>query len=812
MHLPEVEPDILKYINFQKQAGDDARRPYIDDMTIDYIKQRLEDPSLPPIKAVEVNGEWRWLMADDENKFNKVWPKKLQGPSQKHDLSISGSEGKLSYYGAFGFLDQPGYLGIGDQNYKRYNVRFKMDYKVKDWLKLTYNGYFSNENALYPSLAKGDDDEPISGEIGLHGINTYETWKSPDGYFMYAPLAAWAEGGNEKRQIAQSNHTVGFEMNFFKNSLKLFGNYTYQPTYQKSENRRVIPLVQTEPNSDPVYYTSFENPNSFTVLNMTGITKPLNIWGQYEKTFGMDHYVKLMAGFNQESNYYYANTAMRMGMLSNDSRSLNLALGDSRVEDERSESATRGTFYRVNYHFKNKYLLEANGRYSLSSKFPSEDRGGFFPSFSAGWRVAEEPFFDKIKNVINEFKIRGSWGQIGNQDVSNYLYSPTMGVNLTDTYVDGVRLYSVENPDPISQSLTWETVSTLDFGLDVGMLQNRLNFTFDWYKKSITGMLTEGKTLPSVFGADAPEANAADLKNTGWELGLQWQNRFNIKTSPFRYSVGLTLSDNIATITRFDNPSRSLDDYYVGQRIGELWGYEMLGLFKTDKEAQEWVDQSEINGLFIAKDGKLHAGAPKVADLNGDGVVNDGDNTVDNPGDRKIIGNTSPRYIFGLTLTASYKGFDFYALFEGVGKNSFYPPYNSWLFWGTYNHEYVVPWKHLTNDYWTTDNPGAYFPAPIAYGAKSGPMRYPNSRYLQNGAYIRLKNASLGYSIPAEALSRLHIYGLRFFISGENLFDVSKIRKLLKRPLDPEGVLDRHGNYDYPTSFRKVSFGVDLTF
>ena len=280
MHLPEVEPDILKYINFQKQAGDDARRPYIDDLTIEYIKARLKDPSLPAIKAVEVNGEWRWLMADDENKFNKVWPKKLQGPSQKHDLSISGSEGKLSYYGAFGFLDQPGYLGIGDQNYQRYNVRFKMDYKVKDWLKITYNGYFSNENALYPSLAKGDDDEPISGEIGLHGINTYETWKSPEGYFMYAPLAAWAEGGNEKRQIAQSNHTVGFEMSFFKNSLKFFGNYTYQPTYQKNENRRVIPLVQDEPNSDPIFYTSFENPNSFTVVDMTGVTKPLNVWGQ----------------------------------------------------------------------------------------------------------------------------------------------------------------------------------------------------------------------------------------------------------------------------------------------------------------------------------------------------------------------------------------------------------------------------------------------------------------------------------------------------------------------------------------------------
>ena len=812
MHLPEVEPDILKYVNFQKQAGDDARRPYIDDMTIEYIKARLKDPTLPAIKAVEVNGEWRWLMADNENKFNKVWPQKLQGPSQKHDLSISGSEGKLSYYGAFGFLDQPGYLGIGDQNYQRYNIRFKTDYRVKDWLKISYNGYFSNENALYPSLAKGDADEPISGEIGLHGINTYETWKSPDGYFMYAPLAAWVEGGNEKRQIGESNHTVGFEMSFFRDKLKFFGNYTYQPIYQKHEDRRVIPLVQPDPKTDPVFYTSFENPNSFTVVNQTLITKPLNVWGQYENKFGLDHYLKLMIGFNQESNYYYENTAMRMGMLSNGSRSLNLALGDSRVEDERSESATRGTFYRINYHFRDKYLLEANGRYSLSSKFPSKDRGGFFPSFSAGWRVSEEPFFNKLKDAVNEFKLRGSWGQIGNQDVSNYLYSPTMAVNLTDTYVDGVRLYSVQSPDPISQSLTWETVSTLDFGLDVGMLQNKLNLTFDWYEKKITGMLTEGKTLPSVFGADAPEANAADLKNTGWELGLQWQNKFNLNAKPFRYSAGLTLSDNIATITKFDNPSKSLDDYYVGQRIGELWGYDMLGLFKTDKEAQEWVDQSEINGLFIAKDGKLHAGAPKVADLNGDGVVNDGDNTVDNPGDRKIIGNTSPRYIFGLTVTASYRGFDFYALFEGVGKNSFYPPYNSWLFWGTYNHEYVVPWKHLTNDYWTEDNPDAYFPAPIAYGAKSGPMRYPNSRYLQNGAYMRLKNASLGYSLPPETLSKLKIYGLRFFVSGENLFDVSKIKKLLKKPLDPEGVLDRNGNYDYPTSFRKVSFGVDLTF
>ncbi len=261
-----------------------------------------------------------------------------------------------------------------------------------------------------------------------------------------------------------------------------------------------------------------------------------------------------------------------MGMLSNSSRSLNLALGDSRVSDERIESATRGTFYRVNYSYKDKYLFETNGRYSLSSKFPANDRGGFFPSFSAGWRIAQEPFFYGMKGTVNELKLRGSWGQIGNQDVSNYLYSPTMGVNLTDTYVDGVRVYAVENPDPISQSLTWETVSTLDFGLDIGMFNNKFNFTFDWYNKTITGMLTEGKTLPAVFGADAPEANAADLENTGWELGLKWQNQLNINSSPFSFSAGLTLSDNIAKITKFDNPTKSLDDYYVGQEIGELWG------------------------------------------------------------------------------------------------------------------------------------------------------------------------------------------------------------------------------------------------
>jgi len=560
------------------------------------------------------------------------------------------------------------------------------------------------------------------------------------------------------------------------------------------------------------FYTSFENPNSYSVENETGIDKPLNLWGQFEKKLGIDNRIKLMIGFNQESNNYYSNTALRMGMLSNSSRSLNLALGDSRVSDERIESATRGTFYRVNYSYKDKYLFETNGRYSLSSKFPANDRGGFFPSFSAGWRIAQEPFFYGMKGTVNELKLRGSWGQIGNQDVSNYLYSPTMGVNLTDTYVDGVRVYAVENPDPISQSLTWETVSTLDFGLDIGMFNNKFNFTFDWYNKTITGMLTEGKTLPAVFGADAPEANAADLENTGWELGLKWQNQLNINSSPFSFSAGLTLSDNIAKITKFDNPTKSLDDYYVGQEIGELWGYEMLGIFATDKEAQEWVDQSEINGQYIKKDGQLHAGAPKVADLNGDGVVNDGDNTVGNPGDREIIGNTSPRYIFGITLSAAYKGFDFYALFEGVGKNSFYPPYNSWLFWGTYNHEYVVPWEHLINSYWTPDNLDAYFPAPMAYGVKSGAMRYPNTRYLQNGAYMRLKNASLGYSLPPKTLSKLKIYGLRIYLSGENLFDISKIRKLLKKPLDPEGVLDRHGNYDYPTSFRKISFGLDLTF
>ena len=408
---------------------------------------------------------------------------------------------------------------------------------------------------------------------------------------------------------------------------------------------------------------------------------------------------------------------------------------------------------------------------------------------------------------LSDLKLRVSWGEIGNQNTPS-LYPAVPGMPVQNASwlneASGVPFVTLGIPNLVSSAFTWERVETLNYGLDAVFLKGRLSTSLDVFTRKTIGMLIPGAELPAVLGAEAPTQNAADLQSKGWELALNWNDR----KKDFHYSIGVTLSDNQAEITKFDNPAGLLSQFYVGQKIGEIWGYQTDGYYTVDDFVEGTLDENLLGGTL--KEGipfwegrNPNPGDVKYVDLNGDGLITDGNNTLTDPGDRKIIGNNSRRYQYGIYANASYKGFDLSLLLNGVGQREIYQN-NSVRF--PYTNEFQVVYISQL-DYWTPSNTNAYFPRNYALGGVNyGVSRSTQTKYLLDGAYMRIKNITLGYTLPTQLVKRVNIDKLRIFLAGENLADFNDY---------PDGInteLQNRGNgatYPYMRSF---SAGLNLTF
>jgi hypothetical protein len=350
------------------------------------------------------------------------------------------------------------------------------------------------------------------------------------------------------------------------------------------------------------------------------------------------------------------------------------------------------------------------------------------------------------------------------------------------------------------------------------MLSNRLHFVGDIYTRETTDMFTLAVTPPAVFGATAPRGNYADLETKGFELTLSWNDKFMVRTKPLNYDVRLTLADNKATITKYNNPQKRLNDYYAGMVIGEIWGYETEGFFTSTADITSHASQT---GILSTSSGQTFPGDIKLMDRNKDGVINPGLSTVDNPGDRYIIGNSSPRYLYGINLSADWNGIFFSAFFQGVGKQDWYPSTEAGVFWGQYNRPYnKLPRWHLDN-HWTPDNPNAYLPRYVSRLANrpGGILTFAQTRYLQNVAYIRLKNVQVGYSLPQKWISKIKATNARIYISAENIWTASPLYKLT-RDIDVENAVvsdqvftttNAGDGYNY-SMMKGITFGLSITF
>ena len=739
-------------------------------------------------------------------------------PQQRYNMSVSGSTDKSNFYASFGYLNKDGYLKNDDknENFKRYNALLKGEFKINEWLAMDSRALITTEVSDKPHFYNWDVNINTTARVNplnpltFPDLPFYQTPGDRADYEQYIGthfqsvnfLPYLEQGGRDTFTKNDIFLTQGVTLTPIE-GLRIRGDFTANFFYHDDQDVRskVNVLENTDLNalnlvegfSNPDYINNYSENDQYFVFNA---------YADYTKELNGGHYLKGMVGFNQEWGYFNFIRARAFSIITPSVPNLNATTGNQETYGGRRQVALRGAFYRFNYAYKDRYLLEFNGRYDGTSRFPEDDRFGFFPSVSVGWRMSNEGFMSGTSGWLDNLKLRASWGQLGNQLLGNqelinqdfYPYIPTMG-SATSPYMmsAGSRTPYVSAAGLVSPTLTWETVETLNFGLDFTMFDSRLDVSFDMYRRDTKDMLTSVE-LPSILGTSAPESNGADLRTKGWELAATWQNRVN---NDLNYSVTLALADNVSEITKYDNPTGSIDEYYVGYTIGDRWGYETQGIFQTEDEVASAADQSQVPGGANWRPGDI-----RYADLDGDGAITQGDRTLDNPGDLRIIANEEPRYTFGITGATQWKGFELIVFFQGVLKREYWPPNGNWVAFYPFNAGHVE-WYYVT-DTWSETNRDAYFPHPhISTNTKQNVQ--PQTRYVQDASYIRLKNLTLAYNLPTSLIQRIGLENARVYFAGANLWEATKMRK----PLDPEVRPTLTQEY---YKQRTYALGINLTF
>ncbi len=818
------------------------------------VNDKTENPDRPWVVTDIRNGKEQWVYYCNTDWYHEMF--RDRHPVQQHSISISGGSKNIKYFVSGGYDRQTGIMkSVEPDVYYKYNLRSKIDAKLNKWMSLSNNTAFYNSN--YSWIGSGDIQDVFRNL--RHTPASFPLF-NPDGTGLYNnPLIV---GGSYNvangRQIvfAMGKHK-NYDKKFnFTNTTELVirpvdhfnltANFTYRRVNRNEMHRTVNIPYGVRPGVTGAYTTG-AGLNQLEERTRRYDYYTGNVFGTYENTFNDAHNVKVMAGFNVETYHYKNVTATAQNISDEDLNDFSLiATNDegaiiTELAGGQSEYALAGFFARLNYDYKGRYLFEASGRYDGSSRFAKGHRWGLFPSVSAGWRISEENFFKPAKDIVNNLKLRASFGSLGNQNVSDYAYMRTISQKTFSAFTFGegstnAKYSAISAPN--SSELTWETTQQYNIGIDASLLNSRLEFTAEGYIRDTKNMLVQGNALPSVYGADSPKENSADLRTRGYELSLGWRDSFKLAGKPFNYSVRASLSDYDSHITRYaNNPTKNLADYYVGQRIGDIWGFVVDGLFATDEEAKyyqenvcdalTYIGTSRMQGGFLAGDLRYVDLDNDGSGANGINKITLGDNTADKPGDRKILGNSLPSMQYGFTLAFDWMGFDVNAFFQGTGTHYWYPSGMNVAFWGSYAYSYYTAFmpRDFLKTVWSEENPNTYFPRARCYSSTGGELAPVNSRYIQNVRYLRFKNLTVGYTIPQHLTKKICLEKVRFYFSGENLAYWSPIKKYTKY-LDPESSYRRdtstssngiYKNSDasdavaYPWQ-KTLMFGIDITF
>ena len=727
--------------------------------------------------------------------------------SHDHALSISGGTEGMTYYFSGNYLDQAGLSRHANDGFNRYTLTAKINTTLSKYAKFNYTTRYIRE-----------DFEKATHQNDLLYHNIARRWptvpaKDPNGQWTDpSEIAQLREGGRTNDQTDWLYNQVQLVINPLKNwNIIADGNFR---TQNYNYHTDVLPAYSYDVAGNPYALAVGYNSAGYTRVyeyNRKENFFSTNIYSDYSFRINNNHQFKVLAGFNSELNKYRTIGASRTGLITPTLPTINTATTESRADEGQYQHwATAGFFSRLNYNFKEKYLLEVNARYDGTSRFLADKRWNLFPSVSAGWNVAKENFW-KFDNVIQLFKLRASYGELGNQNTSSwYPFYATMPIgNANGSWiVNGDRPNTASAPGLVSTLLTWERVTSWNVGFDMAMFTNRLNLNVDYFNRKTYDMVGPAPELPAILGTAVPRINNADMESYGFEVEARWQDRIG----KFGYSVRGVLSDDQQRITSYPNKTGNIGDWYDGRKVGEIWGYTTVGLARTKEEMDGHLSKINQNALGS----RWGAGDIMYADLNGDGVINGGAGVLTNTGDRTIIGNSSPRYRFSLDLGGDWNGFDFRIFVQGVGKRDYMP--NGPYFWGANGGMWQSAAFTDHMDFFRDENSvmvkggvasvnlDSYFPKPYF---NTGKNQQTQTRYLQNAAYARLKNLQIGYTIPKAVVSRLGITNVRIYVSGENLYTITKMIDIF----DPETVALSGWNDGKTYPLAKVySAGININF
>ena len=809
IHLPTMmsSDKFVRYWNRARALS--GQQPQFNAETV----QRVDDFIAGKITTETVkdpsNNHWGTYATGNANTdwFQVFYGKNV--PSHNHNISVSGGTDRLNYRVSGSYQRTNGLLKFGHDRMDRFSIDAKLSAKLADWVRLNYATKWIREDYNRPTYLT------YQGRLFMHNIA--RRWPNvpvydPNGHLIGGMETETLQDGGE--QLTQKNsytNQLALVLEPIKDwHINIEGNMR---TYTNRDHQVFLPVVSYDCDNQP-YYDSWDNGVGSIAPGQSRVAESrrtedyftTNIYSDYSWTLADAHNFHVLGGFNAELTKYDLTGASGDDLVDLSVPYLNQTTANQKISGSREHYAVAGFFGRINYNYLERYMLELNGRYDGSSRFIGDKRWGFFPSVSAGWNIAKEDFFAPLSDKISTLKLRASWGSLGNTNTNNwYPFYQTMPVGSANGnwIINGDKPNTASLPGIVSTLMTWETIETLDIGLDLTAFDGRLTATFDWLRRNTRNMIGPAPELPAALGASVPKVNNADMLSRGWELELGWRDQIG---RDFSYGIRATLSDARQFITRYPNETNSLSTYYVGREVGEIWGYEAIGLARSQAEMDSWLENNRPSWGSNWSGGDL-----MYVDQNGDGKVNTGANTLDDHGDIKIIGNSNPRYNFGITLDAAWKGLDFRAYFQGVGKRDYWvsgPYFTGAGASGMWQcAAFVSHW-----DFWRPEgdelgeNLDGYFPRPLfANGSKNFQT---SSHYLQNAAYIRLKNIQLGYTLPKKWVNKAGMSSVRIYASGENLLTLTK----MFQEFDPETIGGDWGDGKVYPLMKNFSFGVNINF
>lgn len=785
--VPEIMDSEMFANYFNRSAKNNGSDPVFSEEIIRRIKAykngtiedqykygtKLTEPSHPEIwdkyGAGWANTEW----------FGYFYDKNV--PSHEHNLSVSGGSKSINYYVSGGFMNQKGLLKVADDHHNRFNLTAKVNAQITKWLDLNYSLRWTREEYERPTYLSG-----------LFFHNIVRRWptnaiKDPNGYIMpHNEGLQLMDGGRTSREDDYTNQQISLIAHPVKGlTIKAENNYNTTTYFTHGE---IFPIYWHDKDGNPIA-AKWDDWKQAGLSEVSEQAQKVNYFSgryfaEYAREWGK-HDFKVVGGLDLEVRKYRNLSGSKKDIITSEVPTINTATNDKPgLSGGYNHWSTMGMFARVNYAYDSRYLVELSLRRDGSSRFIGDKTWATFPSFSLGWNVANEDFFKPLKGTISELKLRGSWGALGNTNTKAlypwFLNLPVTAASTTagSTWLlNGNRQTISRAPGLVSSDLTWERVQSWNAGLDFALLNNRLRGSFDYFVRDTKDVVGPSSPLTSLLGTGQPQSNNTELQSKGWELELSWRDQIK----DFRYGAKLVLSDNIVTVTKYYNPTGTLSGWYSGKREGEIWGYTTLGIAQSNEEMAEHLKKADQKGFG----NNWAAGDIMYADLNGDGKVDNGGNTLANHGDLSIIGNSSPRYNYSITLDAAWKGFDFSVMLQGIGKRDFFTNAPYFIGANTGVWQSVGFTEHW--DFWRPEgdplgaNTGAYYPRVAQNGGKNFA---PQTRYLQDASYMRVKNMQLGYTLPKDLTSKFGVNSLRVYASVDNLVTFTKLSKIF----DPEGL------------------------